>query len=174
VKRDPAANAAALQSAVDAFNSLRVVETGDRLFRAWVEDEGRIQLDVSDSLRSLDGHVETPGGPVPVKHWFTTRIYTGTHDAKGIFIASGEAFRMGHSGEQAELVDIAPTILYINDFPLSRELDGEVVWDWITPEFHSSHEVAWAESYGHYDPARTDVEVDKKTLEKLRALGYVR
>lgn len=174
VKRDPAVNAEALDHAVDVFNSLRVIESGERIFRAWIEDEGRVQLDVSDSLTSLEGHVETADGPVPVRGWFTTRIYTGTHDPRGIFVGAGAPFRRGHRGETAELVDIAPTVLYISDSPVSRELDGHIMWDWIAPEFRSSHDVARVDTYGHYDPSRADVEVDRKTMDKLRALGYVR
>lgn len=174
VKREADANLQALESAVDIFNSLTVKETGARLFRAWIEDEGRIQLNVSDSLRSLDGQVDTPTGLVPVNNWFTTRIYTGTHHPEGIFIAVGPVFRWGHAGTPAQLVDVAPTILHATGFPLSRELDGSVKTDWLLDEFRQEHGVEWVDSYGHYDPVRGDVVVDKETMRKLRALGYLR
>jgi arylsulfatase A-like enzyme len=71
------------------------------------------------------------------------------------------------------VVDIAPTVLYATGFPLSRELDGEVMWDWIQEEFRSGHDVTQVDTYGRYDPPRHDVEVDEETLKKLQSLGYV-
>jgi len=64
--------------------------------------------------------------------------------------------------------------LYASGFPLSRELDGSIMWDWITDSYRRHHEAAWIDSYGHPDTLRRDVTVDQETLEKLRSLGYVR
>jgi hypothetical protein len=174
IHRDPTENSVALERAADVLNSLVVRESGVPLFHAWIEQEQRLQLDVSDSLLSLEGHVETPAGIVPLQEWFTTRAFTGTHHPEGIFIGRGPAFRQGHEGARAHLIDIAPTLLHTAGFPLSRELDGTVVWDWIADAFRSGSDVAWVDSYGRYDPVRPDVEVDEETLKKLRSLGYVR
>jgi predicted AlkP superfamily phosphohydrolase/phosphomutase len=173
VRRDSVGNRAALNRAVEVFNSLTVVETGARIFNANIEDEGRVQLDITDSLLTLQGHVETPSGLTPLQSWFNTRALAGTHHLEGICIATGPGFRRGHGGERAQLVDIAPTVLYTAGFPVSLELDGSVVWDWIAEDFRSAHDVARIDTYGPYEPPQRDVEVDEETLEKLRSLGYV-
>jgi arylsulfatase A-like enzyme len=144
-----------------------------RLFNAWIEDEGRVQLDVTDSLTTLNGHVQTPSGPKPVESWFNTRALAGTHHLEGICAVRGAGFRRGYIGEPARLVDIAPTVLYAAGFALSQELDGAVVWDWVAENFRAEHRVAYIDTYGPYTPAGRDVEVDEETLKKLRALGYV-
>jgi arylsulfatase A-like enzyme len=174
VRGDPAARQAALERARDRLNALAVQETGALIFNASIQRDERLQLDVSASLKSLDGQVNTPSGLRPLKDWFTTRVVGGTHDPAGIIVAKGAAFRRGHAGAQAQLVDVAPTVLYATGFPLSREFDGSVMWDWIADGFRGAHNVAWVDTYGHYDPIRRDVEVDAETLKKLRSLGYIR
>jgi predicted AlkP superfamily pyrophosphatase or phosphodiesterase len=173
VKRDSLERRAAQESALEVFNSLTVQESGLRLFHAYIEEEGRIQLDVNESLTTLDGYVQTAHGPKPVGSWFNTRALAGTHHIEGICLVKGPGFRRGHEGETARLVDVAPTLLYVTGFPLSRELDGSVMWDWIDDGFRSERPLAYVDSYGPYEPVRRDVDVDEKTLEKLRSLGYV-
>jgi hypothetical protein len=174
VYRDPAKSRAALERAVGLLNSLRTVETGKTLFKARINPEGRLLLRVSDSLCSLDEHVRTPKGIIPIEQWFTTRSLSGTHEPEGIFLFRGAPFKKGHSGETAQLVDIAPTILYATGFAVSRELDGGIMWDWMTDTFRNSHEVRWVDSYGAYDPREYEVHVDEETMKKLRSLGYIR
>jgi hypothetical protein len=173
VRRDSVENLAALNRAIEVFNSLTVEESGVRLFNASIEDEGRVQLDITDSLLTLRGHVRTPSGLKPVESWFNTRALAGTHHLEGICIVKGPGFRSGHSGEQGRLVDIAPTVLYTAGFPVSLELDGSVMWDWIEEDFRASHRLARVDTYGPYEPPRRDVELDEQTLKKLRSLGYV-
>jgi hypothetical protein len=174
VRRDPLAQRRALDSALARFNALTVHESGTPLFRAWIDEDSYVQLDVSDSLRALEGHVQTPRGLVPLRRWFDKREYAGTHHPRGMIVVRGGAFRRGHSGETASLVDVAPTVLHATGFPLSRELEGSVMWDWVSEGFRNRHEVTWVDSYGHLDTLRRDITVDEETLEKLRSLGYVR
>jgi len=174
VRRDPVERRAALERALERVNSLTVQESGLPLFAAWIDEDTYVQLDVSDSLRSLDGHVATPSGLVPLENWFTTRVFGGTHHPKGIFIARGGAFRQNHRGAPARLIDVAPTVLYAMGFPLSRELDGEIVWDWVSEAFRARVDVAWIDTYGRYDSSPHDTEVDEETMKKLRSLGYIR
>jgi len=173
VRRDPIENRAELDRVVAALNSLTVRESGVTLFNAWIEEEGRIQLDITDDLLTLDGHVETPTGTVQLESWFNTRALTGTHHPDGIFVARGPAFKRDHAGERARQIDVAPTILYATGYPLSQEFDGAVAWDWIEETFRRGHDVVWVDSYGRFEPVEGDVELDEETLKKLRALGYV-
>lgn len=174
IRRDSEKRRAALERAVDSFNSIVVQESGMPVFHATITEEESVLLGISDSLKSLDGHVETPKGTVPLEDWFTTRVFTGTHHPKGIYIIKGPAFRKNHAGDQGQLVDIAPTLLYTTGFPVSKELDGSVMWDWITESFRDKHPVEWIDTYGRYDPLRRDVVLDEETKKKLKALGYVR
>jgi predicted AlkP superfamily pyrophosphatase or phosphodiesterase len=174
VHRDPQTQRRALEDALARFNALTVQESGTPLFRAWIDEDSYVQLDVSDSLRTLDGHVQTPRGLVPLRSWFDKREFAGTHHPRGMIVVRGGAFRRGRSGQTASLVDIAPTVLYSTGFPLSRELEGTVMWDWIAEGFREGHDVAWVDSYGHPDTLLRDITVDEETLKKLRSLGYVR
>ena len=174
IHREPGAQKKALDGALARFNALTVHETGTPIFQAWIDEESYVQIDVSDSLRTLDGHVQTPSGLVPLRTWFDKREYAGTHHPRGMIVVRGDAFRRGRAGETATLVDVAPTILYATGFPLSRGFEGEVMWDWIADSFRSRHEVAWVDSYEQPDTLMRDIKIDEKTLERLRSLGYVR
>ena len=174
IHRDPDAQRKALDTALARFNALTVHETGVPIFHAWIDEDSYVQIDVSDSLRTLDGHVQTPGGLVPLQTWFDKREYAGAHHPRGMIVARGDAFRRAWAGKTAELVDVAPTILFATGFPLSRQFEGEVMWDWILDSFRNRNEVAWVDSYGQPDTLMRDIQVDQSTLEKLRSLGYVR
>jgi hypothetical protein len=173
VRRDSVENRAELDRAMGILNSLTIQESGAKLFHAWIEPEGRIQLDVTDSLATLRGHVGGPAGPLPLASWFNTRALAGTHHPDGICIVSGPPFCRGHAGARARVVDVAPTVLYATGFPLSRELDGKVMWDWITEKYRAEHPVTRVDTYGRFEPSHHDVQVDEETTKKLRSLGYV-
>ena len=52
---------------------------------------------------------------------------TGDHRMEGILIASGPAFRPGAAPSQANLLDIAPTVLHLLGVPVPDDLDGRIL-----------------------------------------------
>jgi predicted AlkP superfamily phosphohydrolase/phosphomutase len=174
VKTDPAERQAALERAVEKLSGVTLQQSNVHVFDAEIYDGERVLLVASKELTSLDGTVQTETGASKVKDWFITKAMTGTHEPEGIYLFEGPAFRKGVPGPQAKLVDIAPTLLYLSGIPLSRELDGEVLWDVFTDSFRAGHEVAHVDTYGHFDSLRRDLQLDEDTMKKLRALGYVR
>lgn len=49
------------------------------------------------------------------------------HAIKGIFVAYGSDIKRGVKIENAEIIDLAPTVLYMMDMPIQREMDGRVL-----------------------------------------------
>jgi predicted AlkP superfamily phosphohydrolase/phosphomutase len=49
------------------------------------------------------------------------------HAIKGIFVAYGHDIKKGVKIENAEIIDLAPTILYMMDMPVQRDMDGKVL-----------------------------------------------
>jgi predicted AlkP superfamily phosphohydrolase/phosphomutase len=174
VKADADEKRAALAAAVDAFNSVTTQEGNVRVFNAEIHDDDRVLLTASEELADLSGTVLTDAGVVKVEDWFLTKAMTGTHEPEGIYLLRGPAFRAGTTGPNSNLVDVAPTLLYLAGLPLSRELEGGVVWEAFTDAFRAENETAWVDTYGHFDPLRRDLKLDEETMKKLRALGYVR
>jgi predicted AlkP superfamily phosphohydrolase/phosphomutase len=54
-------------------------------------------------------------------------IYSGSHRMDGIFIAEGPDIVQDQKLENANLVDLAPTILHMLDLPVPSEMDGQVL-----------------------------------------------
>ena len=58
---------------------------------------------------------------------------TGDHRMEGILIAAGPAFRAGASPRQADLLDIAPTVLHLLGVPVPDDMDGRVLTELLEP-----------------------------------------
>jgi len=93
----------------------------------------------------------------------------------GMFIVAGGPFIPGARAQRASLYDLAPTILYLSDLSVSRQMDGRVLTEWIDGTFLRDHPVSWIDDYGL--PARHPVpivaESEELIKERLRALGYI-
>jgi hypothetical protein len=174
IKTDPAERRAALERAVALLNAVTLEEDGIKVLDAKIYQDERVIVTASEDLTALDGSVRTDAGVHPVEEWFTTKAMSGIHEPEGIYLFKGPAFRAGVKGPEAELIDVAPTILFLSGFPLSREIDGEVVWGAFSQAFRADNDVAWVDTYGHFDSLRRDLELDAETVKKLRALGYIR
>jgi predicted AlkP superfamily phosphohydrolase/phosphomutase len=98
----------------------------------------------------------------------------GNHVMEGIFIAYGP------NVVQAEpltvnIIDIAPTVLYLLGLPVPEDMDGRVVTEIIGEERLRRHPIRYAET-----ATTTQVKVEEYTeeeaelvREQLRALGYI-
>ena len=98
----------------------------------------------------------------------------GTHDMNGLFIARGPGIRAGQM-INANLVDIAPTVVHLAGIPVPEETDGDV----LLPMYAETagprqREIEWAST----DLSRIDSQVlteeEQGQVEKqLRDLGYL-
>src|SRR5205823_6613802 len=52
---------------------------------------------------------------------------SGTHRENGIFLAQGPSVRPGAVAQDARLIDVAPTLLYLLGVPLPDDMDGRVL-----------------------------------------------
>jgi hypothetical protein len=95
----------------------------------------------------------------------------------GVLYAYGNEFSRGRQIPDADIYDIAPTLLRICGLPPAREMQGSCLEGILTPEFRREHPpLDPIESYG--PPARLprvahkSKELDEKVTAHLRALGY--
>jgi type I phosphodiesterase/nucleotide pyrophosphatase len=93
----------------------------------------------------------------------------------GFLILTGPGVGEGRSGS-AQLMDVAPTLLRLLGFPLSREMRGRPLLQCFLADSPLAQEnpppIA---TYGQRRrPAKTDSKFDPEVLEKLRSLGYIR
>ena len=106
------------------------------------------------------------------------RGISGTHRMNGIFLAYGAAVRAGLEVQNAQLIDLAPTILHLMGEPVPAHMDGRVLQEITRPDWQPSSrprsQTPTAGSNGSALP--TDVlsaEEQKVLADRLRSLGYV-
>jgi predicted AlkP superfamily phosphohydrolase/phosphomutase len=113
---------------------------------------------------------------------FTTRewimdnpVLFGNHRMDGILMAEGKHLGKGRTVEEARIIDLAPTILYLMGVKIPTDIDGEVLTKIFTKVFLRENPIEWTE------PDEKEVlesfalsQQDEETiLERLKGLGYL-
>jgi predicted AlkP superfamily phosphohydrolase/phosphomutase len=104
------------------------------------------------------------------------RGISGTHRMHGIFMAYGPGVQPGAVVEDAQIIDLAPTILYIMGLPRPEHMDGRVFHEIFHETFQPAQSAdgysQWQGPSGGSDAGLTEEE--KQILaDRLRNLGYV-
>jgi predicted AlkP superfamily phosphohydrolase/phosphomutase len=102
--------------------------------------------------------------------------WTGDHRPYGIFIAYGPDIKPGSTVSNATLYDIAPTILYLRDHPIPKDVDGRVLTDIFTEDHLNRHPIRYSkppDAQWKASTAELDAEETRKIEERLRGLGYI-
>jgi predicted AlkP superfamily phosphohydrolase/phosphomutase len=94
----------------------------------------------------------------------------------GILILSGPAFRHGVHLSGASLLNVTPTLLYMEGIPVGRDMDGKPLFAAIRSEYIKAHPLLMVASHdkGFHqkgEPASSDL--DKDILDDFKALGYI-
>jgi predicted AlkP superfamily phosphohydrolase/phosphomutase len=107
---------------------------------------------------------------------FFNHKWSGKHHEKGIFILKGPAIKQGQKLDNLNIVDVAPTMLYLMNIPVSDDFDGKVMFEAINSDYFSDYPV----QYTNYQLktasglGREFSENESKLLEeRLRTLGYI-
>lgn len=101
---------------------------------------------------------------------------SGSHREMGVFALNGEGLRPGYQSMGAEIIDVAPTVLYLMGLAVPKDMDGKVLLDCFLPQYLEKHPVSYHEAEwkapenAHY--AYTEDE-EAKISDKLKALGYL-
>jgi len=116
----------------------------------------------------------------------TTRVFDpipkdyvqGRHHSQGLFAAFGTHIAAGGKVENANIVDIAPTVLYAMDLPIPTDMDGRVLKEAFTEEYVQAHPIRYEEPVvGGRKGAPPTVEYTEREQEamqrRLKGLGYV-
>jgi predicted AlkP superfamily phosphohydrolase/phosphomutase len=94
----------------------------------------------------------------------------------GIIILSGPSFRKNHKIEGATLLDIAPTLLYLQGVPVGRDMDGKILAKAFTQEFLKKNQPRLISSHDSGERKKgqaKESEMDEEILEDLKTLGYI-
>jgi predicted AlkP superfamily phosphohydrolase/phosphomutase len=118
-------------------------------------------------------------------HDFTTNAVispafgpTGDHRMEGIFVGKGPAFRRGSApGPDADLMDLAPTILELLGVPVPPDMDGRILSEVLDPALisrspASPNEAAAPTTTPPNDSGYSEEE-DAAIQQRLADLGYL-
>ena len=119
------------------------------------------------------------GGTTPLETFLRMRAdYSGVHHEEGVIFVAGPNIKRGVRIEDADLYDVAPTLLAMMEVPQSDEMIGRV----LTEVFEQPPELKdGPESYDDLVSRSVFIEAedgasragDEALDERLRALGYV-
>ena len=104
------------------------------------------------------------------------RGISGTHRMNGVFLAYGREVQPGVQVEDAQIVDLAPTILHLMGEPVPEHMDGGVLHEILQGDVRPSQDSAQAGEWNGQPSENSGglTEEEKQALtDRLRSLGYV-
>ena len=101
-------------------------------------------------------------------------LWSGTHTEKGVIAISGPGISRSRIVD-ANLDDIAPTIIYAMGLPIPRDIDGRVMIEAFSQEFRNANPMQWESEDAKVEqaPRALSEEEESKIEERLKALGYL-
>jgi hypothetical protein len=147
----------------------RALFTKVRLVAAPGSGPPRLDVWVDTSLDAGD-EILVGGSRLPVGAVVDKTRQTGMHRLEGVVLARGPGIRRGVRIADAGIMDIAPTVLYLLDLPVGRDMEGRVLKEALDPRLLAARSVKWVPIRG----AASGAEPKDRLLDDLRSLGYIR
>lgn len=98
---------------------------------------------------------------------------SGGHRSEGIYLLAGKGSNSGN-GEKADILDVAPTILYCQNSPIPESMDGSVLDDGFSKEFVESRESQRVPLTELVDIDSAEMDRDEGAVkDRLNDLGYI-
>jgi len=161
--------------------SLTHPDTGEKLveevFRSTEEFEGQRVADAPDLIVRTVPSCTMKGGrseSLIKPSAQNGHDRSGDHRTDGILIASGPSFETG-TIEDASVLDIAPTLLYLQDSPIPTSVDGSVLTGPLSDSLINERDIKTTNKYDQSksDKRRWDDEEEEELEKRLSDMGYL-
>jgi predicted AlkP superfamily phosphohydrolase/phosphomutase len=107
---------------------------------------------------------EILGPPYPWKQ--------GDHRRDGLYLIAGKGVRAG-ANVMADIEDILPTVMFIQNLPPSEDFDGKVISEAFTEDFISERRDHQSRSFERSQVEKPDSDKDDEVIDRLKGLGYI-
>jgi predicted AlkP superfamily phosphohydrolase/phosphomutase len=143
------------------------------LIPSWWEDGFLLEQSAPGS--SPDKDVERSHDPIKGGVEFA-----GSHRLEGVFAMAGGPVRKGYAFKSAEIIDVAPTVLYLMGLPIPGDMDGHPLLEALDPDFVASQPLHHATNGTHASPNSAPTpetvfsEAEAQMIEeRLKSMGYI-
>lgn len=168
------------QEVITQLRSLKHPETGEPLIGPiWRAEEiysGPHVAEAPDiSFLPADMRYKPLGTLDLTSNRFITDVYgnSGDHRMNGFFVANGPHIKPG-TRLSANIMDIAPTLLYLFNKPIPNDMDGRILKEMISDPYLASNQPVYTnQDYTGTEIASFSEEDDAEVRERLRSLGYL-
>ncbi|MFW6159917.1 MAG: alkaline phosphatase family protein [Acidobacteriota bacterium] len=96
----------------------------------------------------------------------------------GIIIMKGPYIKENYIIEVAHIYDVLPTMLYLYDLPVGKDMDGRILVEALEEALLEKRKIRTIDSYDSNKllekKRKRDEKIDKSILEELRTLGYIK
>jgi predicted AlkP superfamily phosphohydrolase/phosphomutase len=96
----------------------------------------------------------------------------GDHRRDGIVLLAGEGVA-GGKNLTADIEDILPTVMFIQNLPPSEDFDGRVISEAFTERFISERQDQPRRSFDRSRVEKPDGDKDDEVIDRLKGLGYI-
>lgn len=112
------------------------------------------------------------------KDMFVPHVWAGDHLPNGIVILHGKDIRKGVELKDANIMDVAPTILYLMGLPIPNSMDGKVLIESLSDQFVQAcpveHQEVTDDQTSEDNKSQGYSEDEAKEINKrLQDLGYI-
>jgi predicted AlkP superfamily phosphohydrolase/phosphomutase len=153
---------------------------GNRIMHAvhYVEDlYGTTQLEEAPDLffEFTDDHFYTTYYAITQSSVFLDKGYAwrqGDHRRDGVVVMSGDGIATGKT-LTADIEDILPTILFMQDLPLSPDFDGKIMTEALTQEFIDSRKPPDRRYFERGEVEASETDKGDEVIDRLKGLGYI-
>lgn len=94
----------------------------------------------------------------------------------GLFVLSGPHIRKNQLLKRITVLDILPTLLYMQNLPVALDLKGQVILEAFEDEFVDSHPVMSVSTFevgSNSSEVPLETKINKEIEKKLKSLGYL-
>lgn len=161
---------------VDEAQGIFNVRPGEREIVLELKD--LFLMNIKDAKDFLQKKVQVGDQIVDASSIFVNRSdITGEHEELGVIMMTGKNIKQNVILPEYHVFDIVPTILYLKNLPIGRDIDGQVMTHAIEKQFFDRHRIEYIDTYEFDEQSSIEDDEDytmtKELESRLQSLGYI-